>query len=131
MFQVSKKSQYGLRAMVYVARASRKKEISSLKKISEAEGIPFDFLEKIVSQLEKAGLVKSKKGVQGGYFLAKSPKKISAVEIMEALEGKIAPVGCALCGKSRRCLSKNVWDKVRASLVSTLKSISLSELIRK
>jgi len=131
MFQVSKKSQYGLRAMVYIARASQKKEITSLKKISRAEGIPFDFLEKIVSKLEKAGLVKSKKGVQGGYLLAKPAKKITAGAIVKTLEGKISPVGCSLCGKSKKCLSKNVWDKVKTSLVSTLNSITLYDLLKK
>ncbi len=131
MVKISKKAQYGLRAMVYLGRVSLKKEIASLKKISQAEGIPFDFLEKIISSLEKAGLLKSKKGVSGGYFLARSPKRISAGEIMEALEGEIAPVGCALCGKSKRCLSKNVWDEVRASLVSTLNSITLYDLLKK
>lgn len=131
MVKISKKAQYGLRAMVYLARASLKKEVSSLKKISQAEGISFDFLEKIISSLEKAGLLKSKKGVSGGYFLARSSKKISAGEIVEALEGKIAPVSCALCGKSKKCLSKNVWDEVRASLVSTLNSITLYDLLKK
>lgn len=131
MFQVSKKSQYGLRAMLYIARASKKGEISSLKKISKAEGISFDFLEKIISKLEKAGLVKSKKGVQGGYLLAKPAKKITTGQIVEILEGRISPVSCALCGRSKKCLSKNVWDKVKISLVSTLNSITLYDLLKK
>jgi Rrf2 family protein len=129
--KISKKAQYGLRAMVYIARASQKKEISSLKKISQAEGISFDFLEKIASQLEKAGLVKSKKGAQGGYLLAKSPKKITAGMIVEILEGKISPVGCSLCQKSNKCISKGVWNKVKKSLVSTLNSITLYDLLKK
>ena len=73
--RVSKKTQYGLRAMVYLAKYSSKEKICPLKEISQKEDIPFDFLEKIISELQTARLVKAKKGVQGGYFLTKHPKK--------------------------------------------------------
>ncbi len=128
--KISKKSQYGLRALVYLARFYKTKEIKPLRDISKAEGISFDFLDKILSRLEKFGLVKSKKGAGGGYFLAKNPGMISAGDIVEVLEGKIIPVECSLCGKSRKCLSKNVWDRVKQSLASTLYSISLNDLIK-
>ena len=71
--------------MVYLAKKDGK-EFFSLKDISEKEGIPFDFLEKIMSLLEKEKLVKSKKGVLGGYVLAKTPKKITAKDIVAVLE---------------------------------------------
>ena len=75
--KVSKRTQYGLRAMVYLATAFGKKgKICSLKEISEKENISFDYLEKIISRLEKKGLVRAKRGVRGGYFLGRSPKKI-------------------------------------------------------
>lgn len=127
MFQVSKKSQYGLRAITYLAKVKR---IASLKEMAKAEAIPFDFLEKIVSRLEKAGLLISKKGRQGGYYLAKPANKITAGDIVEALEGKINPVECSLCGKAEKCVSKNVWDKVKQSLASTLYSITLKDLVK-
>lgn len=127
MFQVSKKSQYGLRAITYLARVKR---TASLREIAKAEAIPFDFLEKIVSRLEKSGLLISKKGSQGGYSLALAVSKITAGDVVEALEGKIVPVKCSLCGKARRCASKNVWDKVKKSLASTLYSITLEELVK-
>jgi len=129
MFKISKKSQYGLRAMVCIASFSGKNQICSTKMISEKEIIPFDFLEKIISKLEKAGLVKSKKGIQGGYFLAKPAKKISVEDIVSALEGKNPLVDCAICGRAKKCVSKNVWGKIEKSLDKTLNSIKLSKLI--
>jgi Rrf2 family protein len=125
--QISKKSQYGLRAMVYLAKKNRK-EFFSLKDISEKESIPFDFLEKIMSELEKQKLVKAKKGIQGGYVLAKSAGKITARDIVETLENTTA-VNCSFCGKSRKCLTKNVWRKIDDSISKTLKAITLKSLI--
>ena len=82
MLKISTKSQYGLRAIVYLATS--KEKINPLRAISKKEGISFDYLEKILSKLEKTGLVKAKKGVLGGYFLAKTPKKIKIAEILKA-----------------------------------------------
>ena len=99
------------------------------KEISKKENIPFDYLEKIVSELEKAGLVKAKKGVQGGYFLAKKPENITSGEIVRVLESTV-PVGCIGCQMARICSTKNVWDKVQDSLDSTLDSMTLADLIK-
>lgn len=130
MFKVSKKTQYGLRAMVFLAKSKRNKEPFSIKEISRKEGIPFDFLEKIISRLEKAGLLKAKKGVTGGYFLNKPAKNITVGQIATALEGKLSPVSCSFCSKSKKCLSKNVWDQVKDSLNKTLDSITLADLTK-
>jgi len=126
--QVSKKSQYGLRAMVYLA-SKNSKEFLSLKNISEKESIPFDFLEKIMSLLERNKLVKAKKGVFGGYILAKKPEKITAKDIVETLENTNS-VDCSFCGKSKKCKSKNVWGKVDQAINKTLREITLAELIK-
>jgi len=135
MIKISKRAQYGLRAMVFLARQSfsegglAKNRPVSVKLISQKEGIPFEFLEKIISQLEKAGLVIGKKGVLGGYILSKSPKKISANDVVSVLEKNKKTVDCALCGRKDKCLTKNVWEKVNLALNKTLKSITLAELI--
>jgi Rrf2 family protein len=130
MIKVSKKSQYGLRAMICLAQNYKLKRVISIKKISEKEGIPFGFLEKIVSRLEKSGLVRGKKGVNGGYILARSPQKISVGDIVFVLEENKKPVNCALCGKKAKCASRNVWIKLDLALNKALESIKLSSLIR-
>ena len=76
-----------LRSIVYSAKAGR---TCSVKEISQKEKIPFDFLEKIFSELQQEGLIKSRKEARGGYFLAKSPRKISVREILVVLENKLA-----------------------------------------
>ena len=130
--RISKKTQYGLRAMVYLANPRLKNKISPLKKISQDEDIPFDFLEKIFSRLEKANLVKAKKGAQGGYFLAKVPEKIKIGEILEALNEEINLVRCFryFCPREKKCLTKNFWQKLNKFLISTLNSVKLSDLIK-
>lgn len=115
--------------MVYLAKHSSEDKVCPIKEISKKENIPFDYLEKIVSELEKAGLVKAKKGVQGGYFLAKEPEKITSGEIVRVLESTV-PVSCAGCQMARMCSTKNVWDKVQDSLDSTLDSMTLKDLIK-
>lgn len=134
MLKISKKSQYGLRAMVQLAKNYKAKRILSAKTISEKEGIPFEFLEKIILQLEKAGLVKSKKGVQGGYVLSHPPKKISANDVVSILENpptgeKKSMVNCTLCGRKSKCATKDVWVKLDIALNKTLEKITLKNLI--
>ncbi|MBU0547070.1 MAG: Rrf2 family transcriptional regulator [Patescibacteria group bacterium] len=134
MIKISTKSQYGLRAMVYLAKFP--KQISSIKTISKSEDIPFDYLEKIISKLEKSSLIKSKKGVQGGYFLAKNPSKIRIGEIVRVLEGDIVLVKCisgqkgCKCTRERECLTKSFWKKIQDSLNSALDSLTLEDLIK-
>src|SRR4030066_146252 len=127
MFKISTKSQYGLRAMVYLAKC--KKAVCPLKSVSKEEGISFDYLEKILSKLEKSGLVKAKKGVLGGYFLAKNASKIRNREIISSLEGSRGLVRCTAKGKrcpmERKCLAKNFWLKIQKTLDSALNSITL------
>lgn len=127
--QISKKTQYGLRAMIFLARKFKDKKDHSLKEISRSEGVPFDFLEKILSELEKRSLIRSKKGAYGGYRLAKSPSLINAGQIVGILEKTTTPVDCFLCGRAKRCASKNVWRKIEENINRTLKGIKLSDLI--
>jgi len=129
--QISIKSRYGLRAMMYLAKAKR---ICSAKEISQKEKIPFDFLEKIFSKLQQQDLVKSQRGARGGYFLAKSPRKISLREILKALESE--EIFSVLCKRKhyfskKKCPIKRVWKKIQETLNSTLNSITLADLVDK
>ena len=131
--RISKKTQYGLRAMVYLAQCRFKNKVCPLKKISQDESIPFDFLGKIVSKLRKANLVKAKKGIQGGYLLAKKPSKIKIGKIISALESEIPLVKCLkyFCPMEKKCLAKNFWRKLNSAINSALNSITLADLITK
>ncbi len=127
--KISKKLQYGLRSMIYLARNHKKKEPISLKEISKAEGISYLFLEKIFLQFERKGLVKGIRGRFGGYLLSKSPSKINIAEITKALEGKDL-IKCEGCGKSKECSAKTVWDKLQKSFFSTLENTTLLSVLK-
>lgn len=134
--KISKKAEYGLAAMVHLAKnlprgkAGKNKRAISIREISNIENAPFEFLCKIFADLERANLVTAKHGANGGYYLAKPASAITAGIIVETLEGKITLVKCSLCNKAVKCASKNVWDKVKNSLSKTLYSIKLSDLVK-
>jgi Rrf2 family protein len=130
MFQVTKKAEYGLRAMIILAKNYKAKKICSVKFLSEKENISFDFLEKIISCLEKSKLLKGSKGSLGGYLLAKNPNKINVKDIINSLEGKKIMTNCPFCPRNKKCIAKNAWKKIDSSLSKTLKDITLAQLIK-
>lgn len=117
--------------MVYLAKKSSKNNPCSIKEISKKEKISFEFLGKIMSELEKAGLVKTKKGVSGGYFLAKLANKITPGDIVSALEENIELVHCSGCPMAGSCSSEDVWDEVQESMDNSLNAKTLSDLVKK
>lgn len=130
--RISTKSQYGLRALIYLARS---KNVSSIKEIAKKEGIPFHYLEKIISKLEKKKIVKSKKGFGGGYFLARSPAKINLKEILKVLDGEFISIKCLeekkqTCPNKKKCFAKKFWFKLKQSIDKTLKKITLQNLAK-
>lgn len=130
----STKTTYGLRAMINLAGEDPKKSVS-LSKIAKEEGISLKYLEKIFSHLKKANLVQAEIGVSGGYQLAKRSSQITIFDIVEALEGEIAPFHCLSadgeikCSAKCRCKATIVLVKVQQAINKTLKDIKLSDLI--
>ena len=94
----STKAEYGVRVMVELARrAGRQTGVGdpiSLAEIAEHDGLPLAYLEHLVARLRKAGLVDSRRGSRGGYLLARAAGEITMAEVVEALEGSIAPIEC-------------------------------------
>jgi Rrf2 family iron-sulfur cluster assembly transcriptional regulator len=127
--KISTKAQYGLRAMAYLAKNPGK--ICPIAKIAAAENISADYLEKIVSKLEKSGFLTAKKGKTGGYTLAVSPAKIRLGDLIGVLEGRKTLVKCldGKCPQCRNCVSKNVWETVQARLDAMLNKITLQNII--
>lgn len=128
--QFSTKAGYGLRAITNLAKCFP--EQKTIKEIAKEENISQKYLERILGILNKNNLVISHKGKSGGYVLAKNPKKINAGEIIEILEGTIAPMRCVghFCSVKNRCPSSIVWDKLGKQIRKTLYNIKLSELTR-
>src|SRR5437764_12520219 len=87
----STKAEYGVRVMVELAKHAGEEPVP-LAEIAAKDGLPLAYLEHLVARLRKAGLVDSRRGSRGGYLLARSPVEITMAEIVEALEGSIAPI---------------------------------------
>ena len=125
----SKKAEYGLRAMVFLAK--KYPITTSIKEISSTENISAKYLEQLFTKLRQEKIVVSQKGKGGGYVLCKKPDLIRVGRIIEALEGPIKIMDCAnqKC-VSRRCRSKKVWLILEKQIKKTLNEIKLSDLIK-
>ena len=127
------KGRYGLRALVDLAVHSSG-ECLALSSIAERQNISTNYLEQVFSALRKAGLVKSIKGAQGGYYLAKEPSDIKVGDVLRVLEGKLSIAENAeekiMDQKSvQYCLKVMVWDKIEERIIETVDSITLEDLV--
>jgi Rrf2 family transcriptional regulator, cysteine metabolism repressor len=136
----STKAEYGIRIMAHLAAYDGDGPVS-LSAIADAEGLPLAYLEHLVQRLRRADLVDSTRGAHGGYTLSRPADSITMAEVVEALEGDIAPIECIsalddgtlVCSREaqtdRVCPTKVLWTRVQGSIVRTLKDITLSELV--
>lgn len=99
---LSKKTKYGMKALVFIARQPENLP-TTISKIAESEKISHKYLESILLTLRKSGILASKKGKGGGYYLLKKPKEIRMVDIMRLLEGPIAMVPCVSLNYYEKC----------------------------
>ena len=112
-----------------------------LAEIAEHDGMPLAYLEHLVARLRKAGLIDSRRGSRGGYMLARPAEQITMAEVVEALEGSIAPIECIsqgpdgsiVCSRESDpghvCPTKLLWTRVRGSIVRTLQETTLADLL--
>jgi Rrf2 family transcriptional regulator, cysteine metabolism repressor len=137
----SSRAEYGVRLMVELGRQTEDKPIS-LKAIAEAENLPLAYLEQVVARLRKADLVNSARGAHGGYWLARPAEDITMDEVVQALDGAVAPMECfAPTGRDDRilcshldndgqgCATKLLWTRVQGGVIQSLKGTTLAELV--
>lgn len=126
----STKAEYGLRAMVSLAK-NYNEQSYSLNKIAKEEKISLAYLERLMAKLKKAKLITSVKGASGGYRLSRKPEQIKISEIIETLENTLSPFTCLdnkNCQK-KNCGAKMVWKKLDTAIRKTLDEITLDSLI--
>ena len=136
----STKAEYGVRVMVELARRTGGEPVP-LAEIAAKDGLPLAYLEHLVARLRKAGLVDSRRGSRGGYMLSRPAAQISMADVVEALEGSIAPIECIseaadgsiVCSRESSpdhvCPTKLLWTRVRFSIVNTLRETTLADLL--
>ena len=129
--KLSTKGRYGTRAMIDIA-LYKESGATLLKDIASRQGISLKYLDHILSNLRKAGLIKNVRGKGGGYSLTRPAAQITLCEIIEAVEGTLAPVECVdnpdYCKKTSTCSAHDVWVKVRESIEDVLRKTSLQSL---
>jgi Rrf2 family protein len=136
---ISKRTKYALNALVYLANQPADMPIP-ISVISASENISRKFLEAILLELRRAGMVYSKKGKEGGYCLSKSTDDINVAEVMRLFDGPIALLPCVTykyyqrcdeCKDEASCGIRKVFAELRAQTVNTLKNATLSEIVRR
>jgi Rrf2 family protein len=132
---LSKKTQYAFQALMYLAEKSKEKPVL-IAEISKKKKIPLKFLENILLDLKKAGILESKKGKGGGYFLAKNPKDVQLATVMRLLDGPISLVSCVSlyfyekcknCDE-RNCGFRNVMAQVRDANLKILEKKTIADI---
>ena len=132
MMQISRKVDYALRAVIYLSQQDAGRPASA-KEIASHRRIPIKFLEKIIQDLIRRGIVRSHRGAHGGYTLALSPSQISFRDVIEAVEG---PISLNVCVSERRdcsvlssCNMQQVWQEGQRRVLQLFNDTTLADLM--
>lgn len=136
---LSKKTKYAINALVFLAKENRHEAIQ-ISKIAASENISRKFLEAILLVLRNAGILGSKKGMSGGYYLLKDPNEINVAEVMRLFEGPIALLPCVSfkyyekceeCKDEATCGIRNVFAEIRNETVNRLKDATIQNILER
>jgi Rrf2 family protein len=130
--QITRQADYAVRAVLHLARAGNT-ERSATSAVAKEQNIPPSFLAKIISQLSIAGLLHTSRGARGGVTLARDPREITLLEVIEAIDGPIQLNECVqgegVCSYEDHCPIRAVWCDAQDQLVTRLKKTSFAELM--
>jgi Rrf2 family cysteine metabolism transcriptional repressor len=133
--KVSTKGDYGVRALVELAHHYGEGRPVQSSEIASAQEVPEPYLDQLLTNLRRAGFIRSVRGPQGGHALIKDPRQVRLSEVMQALEGSLAPIACVddpgACTKSGGCVQREVWERVRDATFDILESVSIADLAAK
>lgn len=134
--KLSLRGEYALRAMQVLGENYDPHRVVQIQAISRQQNIPRRFLEQILNDLKSAGFVESRRGITGGYRLARQPEDIPLARLIRHVEGALAPVGCVSqhfyhkcsCPDERQCAIRSVMKEVRDAIVAILEKTTVAEL---
>ena len=133
---VSRKGDYATRALQDLALHSDQGPVQ-IEGIARRQGLPLRYLEQVLLILKRAGFLRSKRGVNGGYFLAKPPGEITIGEVLRAVEGPVAPIFCVtsgkreICPKEGLCALQDLWAEVRDAVSKVVDTTTLEDISRR
>jgi len=130
--KLSTRGRYGTRVLLDLALRAGKEPVP-LKDIARRQQISLPYLEHIITPLISMGMIRSTRGARGGVRLAKPPQEIKLSEVVELLEGSIAPVDCVndpdVCSRSGLCATRDVWIELKKAMDGVLESKTLQDLV--
>lgn len=130
--QITRQADYAVRAVLHLAKVGNS-ERSATSTIAKEQNIPPSFLAKIISQLSIAGLLHTSRGARGGVTLARDPKEITLLEVVEAIDGPIQLNECVgdngVCTFDDHCPIKPVWCDAQDELVKRLKGTNFGQML--
>lgn len=132
--KISTKGRYALRLMLDLALCDGEVAVP-LRDVAERQEISDKYLEQIVTQLARGGLVRSVRGAGGGYLLTRKPEEYSVGEILRQLEGSLAPVSCvnggACCERVDQCVTVELWQQIQAAVDGVVDNVTLADLVKR
>jgi Rrf2 family protein len=132
--KLSTRARYGTRALLDLALQSGEGMVL-LKDIARRQEISLPYLEHLITPLVSAGIIKSTRGARGGVLLLKPPAEIKLSEVLQVLEGSIAPVDCVdnpkICPRSDLCVTRDIWGEMKEVMDEVLESTTLQDLVER
>jgi Rrf2 family protein len=129
--QITRETDYAIRCVLYLA--GKRGSVTMVDEISREKSIPKSFLAKILQKLSKTGIVRSYRGVKGGFELARPPEQINLLDVIEVIQGPVAMNACALdesvCGLSGSCSVHPIWIEVRREVEKLLRERNFASFI--
>lgn len=128
--RLTARSEYGLLALVDIGTRYGEGPVSA-RGISERQGIPLKFLEQLLAAMRKCGIVTAVRGARGGFTLSRPPAEITVLDVVEALEGPLAPTSCdggQQCGRGGVCAAATVWGAATEALRDVFTGTTLEDL---
>ncbi len=135
IMKVSTRGDYACRALLSLAIHDGESQPTSVRDIAERTGLPQPYLEQILLALKGAGVVRSKRGVGGGYVLSRSPSEITLAQVVSAVDGPIVagdfgePHANGACDHEGQCVLLSVWEEVGTTMRTYLSSFTLADMV--
>jgi Rrf2 family cysteine metabolism transcriptional repressor len=126
--KISAKVDYACRVLAELARLHGSAELAQIEHLARVEHVPSNFLAQILSELRNGGLITSRRGIQGGYALARPPDQISLYDIFAVIDGEVLGLSGNHEGRSGRRM-RQVWNEIRESLAEQTKQYTLDKLL--
>jgi Rrf2 family cysteine metabolism transcriptional repressor len=130
----STRARYGTKALLELSLRWGKGPVL-LKDIARSQEIPLQYLERLIRPLVQAGIIKTTRGARGGISLRKPPREVQLSEVIQLLEGSIAPVACVdnpeLYPRSDRCVTHDIWAELKQAMDGVLKSTTFEDLVER